>query len=455
MPCTNCTSGPNSLLSLPSLYTTNSLCPDCTGSIVTSSCVVYGGPNLACSTILNQDTLDVALQKIDTRLCTVTGSYATYNMGCINDGTVSTEADFVAAITGYVCNLNTTYGLFSGTTFPAYQDTVDSRFMALEKPGITDTVTGMGPGNTLAEDLGLLGTAIGTLRGELDITAIPWSSCFSVPTPPVTVADAIALLNTELCLVKGSGSGGTTLPVFNNTGSCLSAPGSAESLVDTVTKIRTRVCQSPILTNNTLSAGSVVIPTAITDLNGTLQAVLTQLDALSKLAPVFHAGDFTTAPVDPSNTYKGVTVSLATASVQDRFVAATASDTTPGTLVDKLSEGTNITLDSTTTPGKVIINSTGGSGNSLVKANINDTNPGVLDNKIAFTSPINGFSLSAAYNPTLGQVVFSPSLDMAAFAAAFMGMLENDPTLKAQFCALVASCPSPCAAPTNVQATAV
>src|SRR5689334_4019635 len=108
------------------MFTSNN-CNDCSSNCPTtlsSACVPYNGPNLACSGINTGDSLETALQKIDTQICSAIGDYSTYQFHCLTAwyGTsITQESQFVDAITGYACEIRSDLDTFIDDTFAAYQ----------------------------------------------------------------------------------------------------------------------------------------------------------------------------------------------------------------------------------------------------------------------------------------------------------------------------------------------
>src|ERR1044072_702907 len=105
MSCSNCSS--NTPVTFDVQYFYNNQCNECTSSDcpspVNSKCVYYAGPTLSCSSILTNDSLEVALQKIDAQICSAIGDYSNYQFNCLIDwwGTsITQESQFVDAITG-------------------------------------------------------------------------------------------------------------------------------------------------------------------------------------------------------------------------------------------------------------------------------------------------------------------------------------------------------------------
>lgn len=452
--CTNCNNDSGSVSVFDVQYIYNSNCTncnaDCNGSVSDSKCVGYFGPNLSCSGIVTNDSLELALQKIDEKLCETAGDYSTYNIHCI-PGPITTEASFVSAITLYTCNLNDAFEEFTETTYIAYQNTVDLRFDAIEVPGITCASASVTNTNTLNQILTKYCTKFGAIDAAISLVGVDWDQCFTVPTPPTTIAGGFNLVIDQICAINELVGDGASLPTFNNVGSCLASPGASDSLVDTVNKIRTRLCLSPTFTNSGLVTSCVTLGSG-TDLQTLIQNMLAKLDAVIKASPTFDNGDFDVTNVDDDNLCLGKNITLATPLNQDRYVASNDDDTSPGTLADKLEEGDNISLDFTTTPGKVIITSEGGDGDHTVAADSTDDEPDYLDEKIEGQEGNNGVSVETSYNPTSKKVDIIPSLDMGVFFESFIEYLNDNPDQKTVFCQMMAECPSPCAQPENASA---
>lgn len=459
MACTSCnSSGPlvvggiSQILSTITSACTNSQC----ASPQDAKCTFYTGGNLTCSTINTNDSLELALQKIDTLLCASAANYSTYNTHCL--APISTQQQFVEAISSYVCATQASLTTFTGTTFPAYQSTVNTRFIAMEVPGTTSCGTvGIAFGDSLQTVLQKLSTGLcGVYGTALNLSSVPWSACYTVSPSPTTVAEGFSTLVAQICLLKSQvASGGATLPTFNNVGSCLPTPvTTTDSLVDTVNKLKTVACASPAFNINSLTWNCITKPSSTTtDLQSAIQAILTKIDSLSGSSPTF-SGDFSVTAVDGSNPCSGKHIALS-ATIADRYVASNSIDNTPGTLFDKLSNGAGITFDYTTTPGRVIIASTasGGPGDGKVLADGTDTTADYLSSKLQGGASALGISVSPSLDTTDSAdhtVDLNVTADPSALFTALLNQLESDNTLKALFCAKVSSCPSPCAAPTNI-----
>lgn len=428
----------------------SSPCGDCGTSDARQ--IIYTGPNLPCTGIVTNDCLEDALTKIDQQVCSITGDFSTYNKYCL--GVLNTEQAFVEAISQFVCNLQASFTAFTTVTFPAYQTTVTNRFLAIEVPGITCTSASVVNTDTLQQVLNKYCTKFGSIDSSLDISTADWSQCYSVSPAPTTLVQGFNVLIGQICTLKTLVEGGAVLPTFNNVGSCLPAPLTAsDTLVDTVNKIKTRLCQTGTLDTTTLSWGCVTQPSGGQNLQDTLQNILTRVTAIAQNLPLSWSGDFTVTNVNNGNLCLGKSVALATPSTQDRFVASNAGDMSPGTLQAKVTAGTNITLDFLTTPGQMIINSSGSPDTYQVKADIADPSPGFLSSKIVTGGVNNGIQVLPNLNVGTHQIELDVSTNLSQLFIALLGVIDIDPTVKAAFCSAVASCPSSCSAPSNVEVT--
>lgn len=454
MSCPNCSSSGNSY-NVTAIFNPNcSNCnSDCDSDCGNANCVKYTGATLPCTTITSGDTLEVAFQKIDARVCESAGNYLVYNYNCLaSPGTINNEFEFVNLITSTVCTVQSDLSTFINSTFVSYQSTVNARFLAIESPNKTCLSVGITSGDSLSTILDKQCVKFAQIDDDLDVSTVDWSNCYTVVTPPTTVVEGFVTVLDQICQLKAQvDSQGVTLPTFNNVGSCLASPTSSDSLVDTVNKMKTRLCQSPTFDINALTWGCVTKPSVVaTDLQSAMQTILAQVNDYVSNKLTF-SGDFIVTQTNPSDSCSGKTVALSVSSSADRYVAASVSDLTPGTLQDKLLAGTGVTLDYSATPGKVTISASGTSDDKTVKASTTDNTPDFLDNKIEGL-PGTVVYISTVYNPTSKKIDIEGSLNMTNLVNQFIDLINSDSVLKQRFCSLVSSCPSPCTAPSNVQA---
>lgn len=435
-------------------------CPDCSSitplifdvqSFISNSCLecqqqnclpvkylCYTGPDLACSGIETGDTLEEALQKLDTQVCSALGDYSTYQFNCLTawwGDPITTEADFVDAITGYACELSDSITVFTNTTFPDYQNEVNNRVDDLEDPSITCASAGVTSGDNLVQILQKYCTKFGEIDDALDLTGVSWNACFTVITPPDTLTEAFNLLANQICSVKTIAEEAAVLPVFNNTGNCLSG-GSDDTLVVTIGLMIDKLCEDFPFDAGDVDWGCVDDDGA-EDLQEAFQALTNQVSSNMSILITDVSADFTLSLTDVMDPCAGMTLGLATPLVNnDRLVASNVSDLFPGTLIDKLAGGTNVTLDDITIPGQVIINV---DNDHLLLAGPGDGTPGVLIDKVNGSNS-NGVTITPAYNAFTEQVDLGLSVDLSTLAPALLTYISGNPEVLAQFCAMVSSC---------------
>lgn len=433
-------------------------CTDCGSSLpqgctpFDASCGIYNGPALTCIGATAGITIEQLFQLIDSKVCETTGDYSTYNLACLSP--VTTEQEFVESISQYVCDNKDDFDTFVGTTYVAGIQALEDQITELNDPDITSPCSNIViPANSsIAAVLQILANTGCSLYSAINPSTANWNQCFTVVTPPTTIVGAFNIVLDQICQVKAS-TGSTTLPTFNNVGSCLPSPSATDSLVATITKMKTRLCQTPTFAAGNLTSSACISFTGSSTLEQVINAQNGYLTIVGQSAIRAASSDFTIDYIDPLQPCLGSTISLNT-SVVDRKVASTSSDLTPGTLQDKLQAGTNVSFDYITTPGKVIINATGGAvADEKVKINSSDPTPGYLLDKLAGDNSTDPFITTLVTALSATQAKVTGTLNLQALAAAILELIADDVDLKASFCALAASCPVVCEPPTNVSVT--
>lgn len=444
MACNDCIPQVNVTYTNPYQNTQQTNCSGTSTCSSNASDITYNGANLTCTGINTNDKLDAALQKIDEKVCSVLGDYSTYNTNCIEN--ITTEKEFVEAISLAYCTLQTDYDTFIGTTYVADKTTLTTLINTNNVPNITSactTIFNPTSTDTVKQVLQKISASLCAVYSTaLDLSGVTWDNCYTISSTPNTVAEGFQVVLDQICTLNSASSG--VLPTFDNTSTCLTGGTSTDSLVTTIGLIKTQLCSLPTFAVDTLAWSCVTEP-ATKDLQNSFQAVLSAIDDLSAKIPVFSS-DFTTS----ANGCSGTNVSLGT-SVTDKKVASTSSDSNPGTLEDKLYAGDNVTLDYATTPGKVIIAATGGSASDgKVKINSGDT-AGYLADKLEGD---NG-TINATVGPDTdtGKVQISINYDAKSLLTDLLNELNSLPdsdALSQLFCALVSRCPESCGTVSNV-----
>jgi len=451
MSCTTCTDNQNT-----GFYPTTEGCVNCPSpcpdgcDIRDTSCVIYTGAQLNCIEAVPNTNLEVILQKIDAKICQTVGDYTGFNFYCLSDtGPINNEQQFVERISQFVCQVKSDLNTFINTTYPAGTNTLQTQINSLKQPNITScSAVNIGPSDSQNVVLTKLSNAVCALYGAINPSSANWSQCFTlVGNPPATIVEAFNTILTQICSIKSSG--GSSLPTFNNIGSCLASPTSADSLVDTISKIKTRLCATPTFFAGNLSTHICTQFSPSDSLETVLVSILNQLDSVSSGSIKAITTDFVLTNVDDSNLCLGKKIGLNLTNI-DRKVASNSADTTPGTLFDKLQAGANINLDFLTTPGKVILNATGGvTADEKVKTSLLDSSAGYLDAKIIGSTDMVSISVQKVNSDS--QLKILANLDIPSLITTILDEIADDEDLKVKFCTLISSCPSPCDPPTNVQ----
>lgn len=445
--CGSCSSPSPTIFSAQYFY--NQQCNDCiltgcNGASQDAKCVYYNGPALPCSGIEPMDTLETVLQKIDEQICAVTGDYSTYEYNCLEDWcscTITTEAQFVNQITAYACETRSLLEVFTGTTFPTYQAALNATFETVGVPGITCETASITPTSTLNEILQAYCSSITAIEEDIQgaIDTADWSQCIA-SSAPTTLLETFNLIIDQICIVKATADAAAVLPIFDNSFNCLEGT-SEDTLVDTINGMLDLLCDTSPFSAEGVTWGCIDDGEA-TDLQEAFQVLVDNIISTQSSVITTVSEDFVLSLNDVDDPCSGLNLALASPLVNsDRLVASNAIDATPGTLMDKLSAGPNITLDDTTTPGLVIISSTGDT--YKVKADISeaDGDANYLTDKVeGTTSPDGAISITTSYNIGDLKTQFAPSINADALMELIFSTIENNIEWKARFCTIASTC---------------
>lgn len=447
MGCTNC-SQPTASFSIPFMQNQTS------SQGLDARNVVYTGPDLLCLNISTNSCLQDIVQSIDAKVCQFVGDYSQYNFHCLSSlYSITDEGSFVSAITDYSCNTRTQVASLT-TLITNNQNTTNAALTAITSPNLTSPCSSIvyGTNSTLKQVITAQSNAICSINTSLALTGVVWNNCFTVTTTPTTIVQGFTEVLNQICLVKASIATAGISPTFNNTGTCLANPTSSDSLVDTILKIRTRLCNTSTFLASNLNSSTCVAFNSSSTLEGVINSQNSVIDSISLNSIRAASSDFVITAIDASNPCLGKTIALNTG-VVDRKVALNSSDVTPGTLFDKVVQGTNVTLDfGTTNPGKLTISATGGAANDeKVKVNSSDTTAGYLEDKLDGDSST---GITVSTNTISNSTIqITAVLDFSVIAEEVLNAIAADVNLKALFCNLVSSCPVACAAPSNASVT--
>lgn len=429
-------------------YCRSSSCTSCDDTVSTAN-LVYSGPALLCINKPTATPLEEIIQSLDTKICTIEGAdYTSYDFACLlnpDTSNISTQEEFVAAISNYVCNISTTNETFV-TNYNTFVTNITNLVTEAGTPGITNTCTGIIPSDTNAEAFTKIGNTICNLQTAINPSGITWNVCgLTVGSAPTTVSAAFTTVLSYICQIKSLIPASVTLPTFNNVGTCL--PGTlttTDGLASTVNKLITKVCSL----NYDVTAINYGCVDGATTLQDALQNTIDRVNEYVHYE--FDNTYFTVADLNPSYPCNGQSVTLNLAGL-DSKVASNGSDLTPGYLSDKLQAGANVTLDYITTPGKVIVSSTS-TVDHKVSVNGSDASADYLDAKIDGAADADGFiTLDATTNVGNSKVIVTPTIDYLAGANKLLTAIQSDTALFSIFQNMV--CATSCAGNRTVQFT--
>lgn len=452
MPCNNCSpSYPVASYVFSGTAPCTNCDGDCPQGIHPTSCVYNDGPALLCIGAAENERLDSILNKIDAILCETGGGnpYPGYNTYCL--GSMADQQNFVETISEQFCTLQSSYDTFTGTTFPDAIDTINATITALNAPNILSCAAiGYSSTDTIKVAITKLSNYVCNLNASFDLSTVAWDQCTVVADPPETIQQGFDFVISQLCNLSSSII--TPLPTFDNTGSCLDSPGATDSLVSTITKIRSKVCAAPAYNPGTYTQGCFTV-TGATSLDTLLQSLITQVSSVMQALPrSFDNTYFAVSDLTPGTPCNGKQVTLSGVTTSDRLVALDLGDTTPGTLEDKVVAGTGISLDfGSLNAGQMTITASN-TADEKVKAHAADPSAGYLDTKI-----IGSTGAAVNINALLAgnQMQISAGIDTSMLVDIILTLIENDEDIRSRFCTIVNSCPSPCTSPSNVQAVAI
>lgn len=405
---------------------------------IDSACVIYGSSALGTIGIATGDSVEVSLQKVDNYLAATTpNGFPTYNYSCLaNSVSINTQQQFVETISDKVCTIDTNVNTLLDTTFPAYQATINTQVAAISNPAITCSIANVTTSDNLQSILNKYCTTFSSLNNKIDISGVTWATCFDNTSIPQSIADGFSLVEQQLCTIKTQGVD-VNLPTFDNTTSCLDTPSTTDSLVDTVNKIKIKLCETTTSFDATQIIFGCVTQPSVLSLTNIIKNTVSKVTQNTQ-GTITQVVGGTLSNVDNNNLCAGKVLTITGGGTStDRFVAASSADTTPGTLADKLEQGAGIDFNFTS-DNKVQIISEG-----TVKASTTDQNLATLSEKLTYDSAAPIIVSGSVQGTTVQSVLLSTSVNEAVLIPLILNAIQNNSTFKTQFCSLVASCTTP------------
>lgn len=450
MPCDTCTEQSNNNLPynfgnpIETVNCTQSTC----ASITDALCVKYTSTNFNC--ISNESTsLEDILKSIDSLVCEAAGGtpWSTFDYACLEG--ITTAQSFAEVISAYVCDLSETVTNNYDELLTLINN-ISTSGTGLFVPNISGcSYTGVLSTDTLVQVLGKFNTKFCDLNSRLDISSVDWDQCFTVLTPPTTLPGAFDLLIDQICQVKADIPTGYTPPTFDNTGTCLPTPGASDSLTSTISKIIAKLCSLP-----TLDIGDLD-PFLCTGLGSTLTEVIENIRIRvteNTFRSIEEVGPgLSLVTLGSPESCSGVRLEIDEDAFPDEMVKASAADTTPGYLIDKLNAGTNITIDDTTLVGAVTI----AADDAHVKTSSIDPTTGYLLQKLLVGSlPELSFALTedSTTDPASYKAKITPTIDWYSLTEKVLLTIVANSTLRSIFCNIDCEVLPTCLAPSNFSA---
>jgi hypothetical protein len=431
-----------------------SFTPPAQGSCLPAGCgtnasnIIYTGPALMCvGSPTNTDVASI-LQDIDAAICGASGvDWSTFQYNCLDDvSPITTPAEFVDRMTNYACDLRADFDTFVNTTYATDKSSAAALIDSVIHPALTAPCSHIlvDPSLTNSQVLTAIMSSVCSLYTGIDITGVNWGRCYTVTNPPATIKDGFDLVVAQICDLNATISSITpTLPLINNTNTCLVGGTASDSMYTTLIMTRDLACSKASFdVNKIIWAGCITKPivSPASPIEDTFTSIITKLNEAFMRRLVTFSSDFAVTQQTPGDSCSGFSIALAASTGgNDKLVALSLGDT-PDYLMNKIASGSNITLDTTTTPGKVVINSS--TKDEKVKSDAADTNPAdYLSNKIEGSSDAsNAFTLVTAFNAITNKVKISSTVNYHNLVSNILTAIAGDPSLLSQFCGMVCKC---------------
>lgn len=424
----------------------------CTTSSSTSATydaesVMYTGPALPALGVEPNTTLQDLLAEINTAVGGISGiDWSSFDYSCL--GPYTTAEQFAEGISAAHCTLSTNFTTFTDTTYANKITEIEGEIETINEPSLTScAAVGVVPTDNVSAILTKVLNNLCSVNASINPSSANWNEYFvTSPTPTTIVAGFNAVISQLGNLIDTVGNY-EALPTFNNVGSCLPSPTTTDTLYNTVVNIRDLLCSAPEFDIDNISWTSCIAnpnPGGGADIMSTIQTLVNLLDT-TYLARVtsWDSTYFDVTYNSPGEPCSGYSVTLQSGlGFEDKLVALNGADSTPDYLLNKMTAGTNISFDTSTTPGTVIINST--AADVLVKANAADAAAGYLINKIdGQTDATGAISVVESYNSSTDKVDITPAINYAVLTEQILTIIGSNNELLSAFNTLVCAA-QPC-----------
>lgn len=410
-----------------------------------SSIIMYTGANLSAIGVETNTSIETILSNINSAVAGISGiDWSAFNYFCL-PGSITTAQEFAETISEYVCTSSSTTDEFIDTTFPDAMAAINSTIDTINEPSLNSCAfVGINPTDNVSAILEKLYIATCSLSESVNPSSANWNQCFVTSPLPSTITEGFDVIIDQICNIYATLSSVEALPTFDNTNTCLPSPvTSTDTLYDTVIKIRDYICELP-----SFDIGDIVWtsclpnpnPSGGADLQSTIQTLVDYTNTNYVLRVTsWDPAYFDVSLSSPSDPCSGYTVSLQSGlGLDNNQVALNALDNSPNYLLSKMLPGNNISFDTTTTPGSVIIDSD--AVDEKVKANAADTTSGYLIDKIAGQADTtSSISLVESYNSTTDKVDITPSINFGNLVTQILDFITNNGTSYSQLQTIICS----------------
>lgn len=246
-------------------------CTSTTGCIDTNygKCIYYSGTPITCGiTATSGETMDAIVQKLATAICNVTPAdlnWASFNYDCL--GPYTTAQQFAEGVSAAICALNTAVDVTPNITIPG----ACSAYFSGLTPGVSNLVT-------ILDDFIVKLCNLNSFNSTSGVSpAACWTTWTPVPTGSVDLGDWINWIQNNVCTITFNLDteitalqtfqsnvetfiGTSVFPyTFNNSGACLGGSG-ADNLIQTITRIKNRLCSLYTASLTPFSSNTLVLP---------------------------------------------------------------------------------------------------------------------------------------------------------------------------------------------------
>lgn len=412
--------------------------------------VIYTGTDLNHISVTTGQNLNQILLSIDTAINNISPNpdYSGYNLYCVTevDGIThpTNTQNFSEGISKILCNLITTYTLFTGTTYPTALTTITNAINAITIPALTYSPFSITNTDTLTQVFTKMFTGFTSYTAALNPSGASWST-LSI-TPPTTVTTAFGDLITYIASMNTTISGKQTqIGTFDNTANVL-AGGATDSIFTTVGEIITYITTLPAFNNGSITYGGV---SSGTNLQTAVQNVINTVSSLLTNGVVANGTGLTIASV--GSTYQGKKLSIDPAYTTLYKVMLSGDAYTNANFLDDKIIGDETTIHVATVSNQLVISQLTPSGANQVKVNSSDSTGDYLGVKVqGLPDPAGlGLNIQTSIPNTNDKVQFIPNIDLSIFTPALLSYISNSPDIFSQFQQLVNQTSGDgCAAPT-------